>query len=68
MRFAHLERLLKKNGWQLIRIKGSHHIFGGEDRPILSIPVHGNKVKGVYVRQVKQAIKALGQHDDEARS
>ncbi len=66
MRFAQLARTLENHGWKLIRKKGSHHIFGGEDRPILSIPVHGNKVKAVYIRQVEQAIKALGRQDDQA--
>ena len=26
-------RRLKKNGWQLIRTRGSHHIFRHPDRP-----------------------------------
>ena len=37
-------RLLEKNGWELKRINGSHHIYSkaGETARI-SIPVHGNK-------------------------
>ena len=37
-------RLLERDGWRLIRINGSHHIYGkpGEDDPV-SVPVHGNK-------------------------
>ena len=37
-------RLLEKRGWQLKRIKGSHHIYAKEDISVrLSVPVHGNK-------------------------
>ncbi|MBW8049332.1 MAG: type II toxin-antitoxin system HicA family toxin [Cytophagales bacterium] len=37
-------KALEKQGWQLLRIKGSHHVFGKtgrEDR--ISVPVHKNK-------------------------
>jgi predicted RNA binding protein YcfA (HicA-like mRNA interferase family) len=34
--------LLKKNGWELDRINGSHHIMVKEVKT-LSIPVHGNR-------------------------
>jgi predicted RNA binding protein YcfA (HicA-like mRNA interferase family) len=37
-------KILERKGWQLIRIQGSHHIYGkpGEVTRI-SVPVHGNK-------------------------
>jgi predicted RNA binding protein YcfA (HicA-like mRNA interferase family) len=37
-------RVVERNGWSLLRINGSHHIYGkpGNDAR-LSIPVHGNK-------------------------
>jgi predicted RNA binding protein YcfA (HicA-like mRNA interferase family) len=37
-------KLLKKNGWKLARIHGSHHIYtkkGRKER--ISLPIHGNK-------------------------
>ncbi|MCY7377422.1 MAG: type II toxin-antitoxin system HicA family toxin [Pyrinomonadaceae bacterium] len=39
-----LAKLLEKNGWKLLRIQGSHHIFGksGNDARI-SVPVHKNQ-------------------------
>lgn len=65
-RFADLRKRLEQHGWQLIRISGSHHIFGGEGRPILSIPVRRGRVKAVYFRQVDQAVRAIqAQEDDE---
>jgi predicted RNA binding protein YcfA (HicA-like mRNA interferase family) len=31
-------------GWQLLRINGSHHIYGKSDNPArISVPVHGNQ-------------------------
>ena len=35
-----LVKLLKKNGWQIDRISGSHHIMVKGGRTI-SVPVHG---------------------------
>ena len=37
-------RLLKQHGWQLKRIRGSHHIYGKPgERAIITVPVHGNQ-------------------------
>ncbi len=39
-----LIKLLKENGWELDRIKGSHHIFKKTStQQTLPIPIHGNK-------------------------
>ncbi len=37
-------KLLERDGWRLLRINGSHHIYGkaGNDAR-LSIPIHGNE-------------------------
>ena len=36
--------LLAAAGWNLKRVKGSHHIFGKSgERKIITVPVHGNK-------------------------
>lgn len=37
-------KILEDNGWTLIRIKGSHHVYtkNGEEARIV-VPVHGNK-------------------------
>ncbi|MFO0789462.1 MAG: type II toxin-antitoxin system HicA family toxin [Pirellulales bacterium] len=36
--------VLQRNGWELKRIRGSHHIFAKPNNPvILTVPVHGNK-------------------------
>jgi predicted RNA binding protein YcfA (HicA-like mRNA interferase family) len=37
------EKILKKNGWILLRVHGSHHIYGKEGSIVrLSVPIHGN--------------------------
>ncbi len=58
-KFLELQRILESNGWELIRIKGSHHVFKGEGRPLLSIPVHKGRVKAVYIRQIEAAIREV---------
>ena len=37
-----LVKMLKKDGWDMVRIKGSHHIMKKGNKTI-SIPVHGNQ-------------------------
>jgi predicted RNA binding protein YcfA (HicA-like mRNA interferase family) len=39
-----LAELLEANGWTLLRIQGSHHIYGQENNPSkISIPIHRNR-------------------------
>jgi predicted RNA binding protein YcfA (HicA-like mRNA interferase family) len=39
-----LAKLLEANGWTLLRIQGSHHIYGQEHNPSrISIPIHRNR-------------------------
>lgn len=37
-------RLLERHGWQLLRVQGSHHVYGKPgERARISVPVHGNR-------------------------
>ena len=46
MKDKELLSLLKKNGWILVRIKGSHHNRLEKDGfPPITIPVHGEDMK-----------------------
>jgi predicted RNA binding protein YcfA (HicA-like mRNA interferase family) len=37
-------KILEKNSWQLLRINGSHHIYGQPNNPTrISVPIHGNQ-------------------------
>ena len=39
-----LAKLLEKNGWELLRIQGSHHIYGKSGNEArISVPVHKNQ-------------------------
>ncbi|MCE9592256.1 MAG: type II toxin-antitoxin system HicA family toxin [Planctomycetes bacterium] len=39
-----LVRALQRHGWILLRVHGSHHIFGKPGVTVrLSVPVHGNQ-------------------------
>ena len=38
-----LAALLERRGWKILRIHGSHHIYGKEGSIVrLSVPIHGN--------------------------
>jgi predicted RNA binding protein YcfA (HicA-like mRNA interferase family) len=52
-RLADVSRYLRAHGYTLARIAGSHHVFTKPGCLPISIPVHKNKVKPVYVRKVK---------------
>lgn len=37
-------KVLERNEWTLLRIQGSHHIYGKPGIPDrISVPIHGNK-------------------------
>ncbi len=39
-----LARLVERRGWRLLRVHGSHHIYGKAGSVVrLSIPIHGNR-------------------------
>ena len=59
-----LAKVVERRGWALLRVTGSHHIFGKQGSPVrLSIPVHANKPLkiGLLRHLLKQA--GLGEED-----
>lgn len=57
-----VETLLVRFGFTLARVSGSHHLYEYESGEIwrqISIPVHGRKVKTIYVRKVIELIDEL---------
>ena len=51
-------KVLERKGWQLLRIQGSHHIYGMSGQTDkLSVPIHGNQPlkKGLQRHLMKQA-------------
>lgn len=51
-----LVKILKKEGWRIDRINGSHHILVKGSKT-MTVPVHGNKSlgKGIESKLLKQA-------------
>lgn len=55
---SELASLVERHGWRLLRVHGSHHIYGKPGTPVrLSIPVHGNRPlkSGLLAHVAKQA-------------
>lgn len=53
-----LTRVVERHGWVLLRINGSHHIYGQQGNIVrLSIPVHANQPlkTGLLRHLLKQA-------------
>ncbi len=54
-----MSNILKKNGWVLSRVTGSHHIFIKENNNLrITVPIHGNKdlKNGLQKAIMKQAL------------
>ena len=54
-----LAKLLARHGWVLMRVYGSHHIYGKAGSPIrISVPIHGNKP--LKIGLLKHLLKMAG--------
>jgi predicted RNA binding protein YcfA (HicA-like mRNA interferase family) len=60
-------KLVERKGWSLLRVNGSHHIYGREgSRVRLSVPVHGRQV--LKVGLLKHLLKQAEISEDEVSS
>jgi predicted RNA binding protein YcfA (HicA-like mRNA interferase family) len=58
-----LSKLLEQHGWKLLRIQGSHHIYGKPGSIVrISIPIHGNK--SLKSGLLKHLLKKAGLPED----
>ena len=58
-----LARILQRNGWTLLRVQGSHHIYGRSESPVrLSVPIHGNRP--LKIGLLKHLLEAAGLSED----
>jgi predicted RNA binding protein YcfA (HicA-like mRNA interferase family) len=58
-----LTRILEHHGWELLRIQGSHHIYGKAGSAVrLSVPVHGNRP--LRIGLLRHLLKMAGLPDD----
>ncbi len=54
-----LARVFERHGWELLRVHGSHHIYGKPGSIVrLSIPIHGNKP--LKIGLLKHLLKMAG--------
>lgn len=59
-----LARLVEQKGWRLLRVNGSHHIYGRPDSIVrLSIPIHANRP--LRLGLLKHLLKQAGLTDDD---
>lgn len=57
MKSSEFHRLIRKNGWQLVRVAGSHYIYEKDGRTY-PVPYHGSKEMFEGLR--KSIIKDMG--------
>jgi predicted RNA binding protein YcfA (HicA-like mRNA interferase family) len=63
-----LAKLLEANGWNLLRIQGSHHIYGKVGNPSrISVPIHRNQdLKIGLLRNLLKTAGLLSMFEDKA--
>jgi len=62
-----IETLLINFGFSLDRVSGSHHVFiwwDGKTHQRIVVPIHGQRVKPVYVKQIVERIDELFPPED----
>ncbi len=59
-----LARAVERKGWALLRISGSHHIYGKEGEAArLSIPTHGNDLLKIGLQRNLMKLAGLTDAD-----
>jgi predicted RNA binding protein YcfA (HicA-like mRNA interferase family) len=56
-------RILERNGWQLARIRGSHHRYEKQGHDPITVPVHGNETLKTGLQ--RSIMKHAGLTDDD---
>lgn len=57
-------KTLEQHGWSLLRVQGSHHIYGRAGNEIrLSVPIHGNQALKVGLLRHLMKIAGLTESD-----
>jgi predicted RNA binding protein YcfA (HicA-like mRNA interferase family) len=56
--------ILARHGWKLLRVNGSHHIFGKTGSIVrLSVPIHGNHALKIGLLRHLLKIAGLSESD-----
>ena len=59
-------RIIERRGWSLLRVNGSHHIYGKSGSPVrISLPIHGSTP--LKVGLLRHLAKLAGIPEDELR-
>jgi predicted RNA binding protein YcfA (HicA-like mRNA interferase family) len=57
-------KAIEKKGWELARVRGSHHIFTMQGRiERISIPVHGNKSLKIGLLRALMKMASIDESD-----
>ena len=57
-------RAIERRGWTLLRVSGSHHIYGKSGSTVrLSVPIHGNKPLKTGLLRHFMKLAELSDHD-----
>lgn len=57
-------KLLERHGWCLMRIHGSHHVYGRAGSAVrLSVPIHGNRP--LKIGLAKHLLKMAGLNETD---
>lgn len=57
-------RILERRGWKLLRVNGSHHIYGRQGSVVrLSVPIHGNQSLKIGLQ--RHLMKSAGLSEDD---
>ena len=57
-------RVLERQGWTLLRVQGSHHIYGKSGNDVrLSVPIHGNQ--SLKMGLLKHLMKMAGISEED---
>ncbi len=57
-------KALERKGWQLLRVQGSHHIYGKAGSVArISVPIHGNQA--LKVGLLRHLMKQAGITEDD---
>ena len=59
-----LARILERKGWTLLRVQGSHHIYGKSGSDVrLSVPIHRNQPLKVGLLRHLMKLAELSKND-----
>ncbi len=59
-----LAGVLEQHGWSLLRVQGSHHIYGKPGSVVrLSVPIHGHKPLKIGLLKHLLAMAGLSEDD-----